>query len=258
MFSLDFLKQIRSHELDFYKPFLPAGARLLEIGGGTGEQARQLSESGLEVISVDLRDSNYSDKRVFPIVEYDGKKLPFASNSFDVIFSSNALEHIKEIDSFHKELDRVLKVGGFSIHAMPSSTWRLWTNITYYIYLLQRLYAIKIGKMPAGITDKKIRAKHRILTVLNPSLELLRTSKQLFYVPQRHGERGNCLTELYTFSRFYWKRHFRKNNYTSIDAIPMKLFYTGHMVMGNKLSLRAREVLAKFLGSSCILYKIQK
>jgi ubiquinone/menaquinone biosynthesis C-methylase UbiE len=42
MFSLDHLDAIRLAEIDKIASFLPAGARILEIGAGTGSQALEL------------------------------------------------------------------------------------------------------------------------------------------------------------------------------------------------------------------------
>ena len=42
MFDMRFLDEIREAELEKVVPHLPAGGEVLEIGGGTGAQARTL------------------------------------------------------------------------------------------------------------------------------------------------------------------------------------------------------------------------
>ena len=54
MFSIEFLHQIRRHELAFVERHLPTRVRILEIGGGTGFQAKLLSEHGYDVASIDV------------------------------------------------------------------------------------------------------------------------------------------------------------------------------------------------------------
>ena len=38
------------------------------------------------------------------LISYDGKKLPFDDDYFDIIFSNAVLEHIKDLDPFIKEI----------------------------------------------------------------------------------------------------------------------------------------------------------
>jgi len=61
MFSTDFLNKLRAHEIESYLPYLEKQKLILELGGGTGEQAKQLSERGYQVESVDLVNSTYSE-----------------------------------------------------------------------------------------------------------------------------------------------------------------------------------------------------
>jgi len=127
------LENIRTCELDTVLRLLPAGGRILEIGAGTGWQANSLKHRGYEVHAIDLPASNYRENRIWPVIDYDGKNIPFADNTFDVIFSSNALEHIPHIREFQEELHRVLKPAGIAIHVIPSGSWRFWTNVAFFL-----------------------------------------------------------------------------------------------------------------------------
>ena len=126
----DFVKAIRLYELDVTLNLLPKDGRLLEIGAGTGWQARALESHGYNVNAIDLASSSYRENRTWPVTDYAGKKIPFEDNTFNSVFSSNALEHIPHIYEFQKEIHRVLKPDGVVVHILPSSSWRLWTNIT--------------------------------------------------------------------------------------------------------------------------------
>ncbi len=129
--TLSHLKTIRAYELKVVLDMLPPEGRLLEIGAGTGWQAQALEARGYDVNAIDLTSSYYRENRVWPVTDYDGKVIPFASNSFDIIFSSNVLEHIPHIYKFQKEIHRVLKPDGYVLHVLPSSSWRLWTNLVH-------------------------------------------------------------------------------------------------------------------------------
>jgi 2-polyprenyl-3-methyl-5-hydroxy-6-metoxy-1,4-benzoquinol methylase len=126
-----FLQAIRLHELNVIINMLPSKGRLLEIGAGTGWQSQAFEKLGYNVSAIDLQSSNYFETRIWPVTDYDGRKIPFDDNTFSIVFSSNALEHIPHIYEFQDEIHRVLKPDGCVIHILPSSSWRLWSIITH-------------------------------------------------------------------------------------------------------------------------------
>ena len=79
-------------------------------------QARMLAEAGFAVRSFDLAGSQFSAQRVFTIEDYDGHRIPAADAAFDIVFSSNVLEHIPTCARSRPELHRVLKPDGIAVH----------------------------------------------------------------------------------------------------------------------------------------------
>ena len=266
MFSIEFLHQIRRHEIAFVERHLPPGKRILEIGGGTGFQAKLLNEHGYDIASIDVPQSNYAEERVFPVLDYDGAVIPFPDDSFDVVFSSNVLEHVRDRRRLYAEIGRVLKPSGFCLHAMPSGTWSFWTIVSHYLSTGQRLIQVRRAT-PPGPTDHSGANPGRgagpsLWTGIRGAKRAARIGIRTFQVvralwPPRHGETGNAFTEIATFSRFWWLRHFRRHGYEIQSVEPMGLFYTGYMLRGTKWPLSARERCARWLGSSCILYELR-
>ena len=127
--TLKHLKAIRLHEIETVIKMLPHKGRVLEIGAGTGWQAQVLKNYGYDVNAIDVTSNNC----MFPVTMYDGVNIPFEDNTFDIIFSSNTLEHIPHVYDFQKEIHRVLKTDGIVLHMLPSSSWRLWTNVTHFL-----------------------------------------------------------------------------------------------------------------------------
>lgn len=250
MFNIEFLNVIREFEYRTITTRLSPGSRILEIGGGTGYQAKRLTEDGYVVSSIDIPNSNYADQLEFPVQPYDGRNIPFPDGSFDVVFSSNVLEHVLDLPQLQTEIKRVLKPNGCCVHLMPTGAWRFWTNIAHYTELIQRLVGLAPRLVPKGLS------KH----ALSDSLSVLRlmagTAKHYVIVP-RHGENGNALSEIASFSARHWKRHFLDQQFLIIEATPTGLFYTGHMVLGNRLSLVKRQQLATWLGSACVIYVVR-
>jgi SAM-dependent methyltransferase len=250
MFSIEFLHDIREYEIDKITEYLPPGARILELGGGTGYQAKALAARGFKVTSIDVPSSLYSEDKIFPVVEYDGRIFPFKDGTFDIVFSSNVLEHIPDLQQIHKETERVLKGSGYCVHVMPTAVWRFWTLFANYIEMMQLWWSLVPGLVPRRMTQSElVRVAHSILKVVKIGAR--------YIIPRRHGETGNAIAELWTFSRVYWLRHFQKHNFEVVAAEPIGLFYTGHFVLGRLWPLKNRSRVASFLGSACVIYQMK-
>ena len=133
-------------------PRLPAGTSVLEIGAGAGWQARTLAELGFAVqaIDVDVAGAGYKEIREWPVILYDGDRIPFSDRCFDIVFSSNVLEHIPQVDRFQAEIKRVLTPGGIAVHVVPTGSWRFWTNLAYYPVLARRYLRKYLANKPSA------------------------------------------------------------------------------------------------------------
>lgn len=229
---------------------LDCGARVLEVGGGTGYQAKRLAERGFQVTSIDVGTTHYKRRRVFPVIEYDGRMFPFRDAVFDVVFSSSVLEHVADLGQLHRESRRVLKQDGTCLHVMPSAVWRFWESVVHYVELAQRWSVQSRLLLPRRWSFKEL---HRAVRALRKMVYLGRK----YAVVTRHGEAGNAVTELWTFSRRRWVKHFLRHNFVVIRTEAIRLFYTGHMVFGKHWGLRSREQVARVLGSAATLYVVK-
>ncbi|MCU0650054.1 MAG: class I SAM-dependent methyltransferase [Gemmatimonadaceae bacterium] len=254
---LSILEALRHDEIRGMLPLLGSGGRVLEIGAGSGWQARELASQGFTVEAIDVASSEYRASRVWPVIEYDGLRIPFPDASFDVVFSSNVLEHIPHVEAFQGEILRVLRPGGIAVHAMPSFSWRLWTTLAHYPWIVRqfakRLAGDRTG-LRAGPTEDA--------TALSTSAPATRPSKlrraaAMLGAP-RHGETGTMIGELWLFSRPRWRGLFERAGFHAIATRPLGLLYSGYLVFGDLLSVAARRRLASLLGSSCIAYSMRK
>jgi SAM-dependent methyltransferase len=246
VFNNDDLHHIRTDELDFLAGLLKPASSVLELGAGTGFQARGLASRGFDVKAIDLPDSSYSTSRVFPVIDYDGRTIPFPDASFDVVFSSNVLEHVPDLRLTLSEVRRVLKPGGYAVHARPSPTWRFWTTVAGPLDCVPFLVATVMNRVPKQSGKRN----------LTPVVAFVRGIAGRF-APLAHGETGNALTELITFGKRYWIKKFEANGFVVMSARPMNLFYTGWCVLGQRLPIDRRRRIAKTLGSACYVYEIR-
>src|SRR5262245_54015121 len=181
MYTVEHLANIRLYELERVSSYLRKGANILEIGAGAGWQAKKLSERGLRVTAIDIASSYYKPDQVWPVIEYDGVHIPFPDNYFDIVFSSNVLDHIPHILLFHTELQRVLKPRGVAIHILPTGAWRIGTNVAHYAWVACGAFNHFLKRKPVS----------KIEAAADPQSTPKSDEKGLFrklIVPERHGE----------------------------------------------------------------------
>jgi len=204
------------------------------------------------VEAIDIPGRSHSEDPAWPVQEYDGKHIPFPDNHFGIIFSSNVLEHIPHVRSFQCEIMRVLKADGIAVHILPTASWRFYTTLAHYPYLLKILLAYlfrNTGPESAGLSRSTLE------TLLHMPLSQ-KVKKALF--PSRHGEIGTSVSEMYYFSRFRWAALFQGAGWTVERYCANRLFYTGYGLFGPTLSIPARRRLGRLLGSSCHVFVLKK
>jgi len=89
------------------RKYLNKNDRILDIGSGTCEVPALLIQKGFKVVPLDVKDISLV-KGLLPII-YDGKKIPYKDNEFDVSLSVYVLHHIRNADDTLKEAIRVSK-----------------------------------------------------------------------------------------------------------------------------------------------------
>jgi len=124
--ALQWLHHVRNEELKAAIRFFPSdkGIRILEIGGGEGYVAKCISDIGYDITSIDIAPIF---PQLYPVLEVDVSRLNFRSETFDVVFSCQVLQHIKDLELTFQEIKRVLKKDGIIIHIVPTTWWRLIT-----------------------------------------------------------------------------------------------------------------------------------
>lgn len=104
------------------------GKQVLEVGCGSGKMSALLAASGAKVTAFDLSPISIDVARTRGMInELDslmqlavaaGERLPFANNSFDILFGRAILHHL-DVSMGAEEIYRVLKPGGKAVFIEP-------------------------------------------------------------------------------------------------------------------------------------------
>jgi SAM-dependent methyltransferase len=104
--------------------YLPLrGALMLDVGGGPGYFRSAFESAGCTYVALDADVGEMSSRgSVGPrTVVGDGMRLPFASDSVDLCYSSNVLEHVRDPWRMAEEMLRVTRPGG--VVFLSYTTW---------------------------------------------------------------------------------------------------------------------------------------
>ena len=81
---------------------------------------------------------------------YDGRSLPLADNTIDIVFSQQVLEHVRDdvLDSYYAEESRVLKPDGWAIHQVPHRLTPYDSHTkSWFIHYLPRPLHCAVGRL---------------------------------------------------------------------------------------------------------------
>jgi SAM-dependent methyltransferase len=112
------------------------GTLFLDAGAGFGRHAYEAARRGARVVALDYAEAEttvtratfaamceageITADRLAGVMRGDATRLPFRDGSFDVIVTSEVLEHIQNDVAALAELSRVLKPGGTFAATVPS------------------------------------------------------------------------------------------------------------------------------------------
>lgn len=115
---------------------LPAGAKILDLGCGTGHLSEMIKKKGFEVYGVEPSLEMLKHAREnFPDIKFEegiSVKIPFADNYFDYVVCIEVLRYLNpdDVKKTYTEVNRVLKPGG-CFHVTHVN---FWANDCYFIF----------------------------------------------------------------------------------------------------------------------------
>jgi len=116
---------------EYGKSRLQPGDEVLEIGSGEGYGTNLLAQVAGRVVGLDIDKTTVahatqkygSDKALFSL--YDGTRIPFGDNTFNVAVSFQVIEHVHDDAGHVAQVRRILKPGGIFVLTTPNRNYRL-------------------------------------------------------------------------------------------------------------------------------------
>jgi len=236
----ELLNSIRRYELESVRNWFAPGAIVVEIGGGSGFQAAIIAAWGCNVRAFDLAGRPASAVSYHPVDDYDGVHLPLPDASVDLVFSSNVLEHVRDLSALLADTQRVMKPGAIAVHILPTPAWRFWSIIAHYPFLAFTALGVRTGFVDwTGKKARRARIRERGVGHL---------IKRISW-PGPHGEFPGALAELVGFRSVHWIRALETAGFAIENVSAPRLWYSGYGLFP-KLPVSARNRLASVLGSS--------
>lgn len=99
--------EVRAEKIvQLFENQIPERSRILDLGGGWGFYAEPLKKRGHEHLVLDVVNPGYQKA---PVVLYDGVRIPFPDQSFDVTVLVTMLHHVPDPKALFKEVRRVTR-----------------------------------------------------------------------------------------------------------------------------------------------------
>jgi SAM-dependent methyltransferase len=150
--------------------------QILDLGAGAGNELMNFRGLVKHDCGVDpngrVLDNPYLDEARVGF----GEKIPYDDESFDLVFSSNVLEHLEKPEEVFKEVSRVLKPGGIFLAKTP--------NAWHYVPMIGRLLPHFLHEFLI-INFKRSRLAHDIF----PTFYRVNTADRIKYYSELAGMR---------------------------------------------------------------------
>lgn len=201
----------------------------LELGAGDGFQSKLLGRYVSRLIATDynpaILELDANEAVEYRVCDAEIVDEAFKGEQFDLVFSSNLLEHVEDPQKVLKGICKVLKEDGITIHIMPNRFWKVLHLVLYIpnriVSFLERSsnptwrkqklrWLLGSQRAEGGGLPSPDRGAGEMLG-RNPKTK--RRSRSFIcrlFLPEPHGVSSTNLAELSRFSKVRWKREFER------------------------------------------------
>lgn len=215
-----------------------------ELGAGDGYQSTLLSRYIVSLISTEinprLMPGKSRDRIEYRICSAEAALSSFIDRNFDIVFSSNLLEHVVDPLSVLSGIHRVLKDDGIMVSVMPGPFWKTCQMLLYVpAHVLVTIERITKSRGIKNMLHELQAIAHEtwqgVLTganatfSMNYELELqngnnpqVKTAKPSFFksliLPLPHGVSKSHWDEFKLFRKKHWRDLFNRAGFVCISV----------------------------------------
>lgn len=206
----EYLHRLRRREIEIIFRGCPPNAfrRGLELGAGDAFQSDLLALHVETLVVTDfserILEHETTPRRIYRVCDAEEVGRVFGPAEFDLVFSSNMMEHVPRPERALAGVHQVLRDDGVAIHVMPSPFWKFSQMAGFHMdALFTRLERYSSGHLPRfdGNSANAAPADDNNLK-LERSYGRLR--RLLWPVP--HGVSAKNWQEFFVFRRAYWQK----------------------------------------------------
>ena len=186
----------------------------LELGAGDGAQSQYIARCARKVLCTDL-NADRLERASHPKLTYDvcdAEELLYDTGRFDLIYSSNLIEHLPNPEKALSEMRRVLRDDGMMIHVVPNRFWKLLHLGLFYprqvVFVLETV--LSGGRVR---TDGEEPARGNNLKSERPSF----LRRNLW--PAVHGEYSSHAQEFVRMGASYLNPRFREAGFEMVGRV---------------------------------------
>ena len=169
----------------------------------------------------------------------------------DLVFSSNLIEHLPDIDKAMSECRRVIKKDGLIIHSVPNCTWKFFHLILYYPFASKVLLLKLFSSRRAKELLESVSPNTGLDSSLRPQGNAFSLKEYLF--PKTHGISKSHFSEFRRWTQKYWAKVFQANALEIVEIVQLPFYF------GWGYNFRFLLKLGNYLGlSSSTAYVLRK
>ena len=195
--------------------------RALELGAGDGFQTQLTHRVAENYVSTDLSLDRLWANRISGVsyCACDAEEVGsvFAPQSFDLVFSSNLLEHLPEVGAALEGIHRILRDDGITVHAMPNRFWKASQLLFFYPHIAFRGFEKLLERIHVGLPTSSGNARHLPPNNLKSVRKPRGRWARLFPAP--HGVSSTHRAEFHAFARAGWEQRLRNHGFRLISTI---------------------------------------
>ncbi len=152
---------------------LPKDSRILDVGCSSGILLEKLREQGYEhLYGIDISEESIAiarERGLQNVFVMDATRMDFPSGTFDVLISSDSLEHIEDDAAVAREFFRLLRPGGRLVLYVPAHEF-LWSGHDVVNHHFRRYSRGRLKKLIEGAGLTAEQAGYWNATLFLPAL----------------------------------------------------------------------------------------